>query len=331
MTERINYKFVSLGLLALLLVLLILHVHGGRFTLDPSSLWKSIFNFSDEDQQLIIFRELRIPRSFMALVAGIGLSIAGLLMQTLFNNPLAGPSVLGITSGSSLFVAITMLSGIPFFTSDLGIVSTALIGAVVFSLIILFFSLFVKSQISLLLIGMMLGSFTSAIIQILQTTTHANQLKAFTLWGFGSLQQVSFDQIPLILTVLLIGIISLVYLIKPLNLLVIGERPTRLLGVRIGAFRILIIAVTAIFAGLITAYCGPISFIGLAVPNIVRMLYKTQDHLQLIIGCALAGACTLLICDLLVLWFEPYFLLPLNGVTALFGSPIVVWIILKKF
>ncbi len=328
---KVNYNLVSGFLIGLLLILLTIHVNGGAFALNLKTIGNSIFNFSDTDQTLIIFRELRIPRTFMTIIAGAALSIAGLLMQTLFNNPLAGPSVLGITSGSSLCVAITMLTGISFFTSDLGVVTVALLGALIFSLIILAFSFFVKSQISLLLIGMMLGSFTSAVIQVLQVSTRASQLKAFTLWGFGSMQQVSFNQIPLILLVFAIGVFSLIFLIKPLNLLVIGEKPTQLLGIQLKSFRILIIVVTSIFAGLITAYCGPISFIGLAVPNIVKVLYKTQNHLQLIIGSALVGACTLLFCDLLVLWLEPYFLLPLNGVTALFGSPVVIWIILKKF
>jgi iron complex transport system permease protein len=176
-----------------------------------------------------------------------------------------------------------------------------------------------------------LGSFTSALIQVMQVSSQANQIKAFTLWGFGSMQQVNFNQIPLIFGVFITGVFALIFLIKPLNLLVIGEKPTQLLGIQMKSFRMLIIVVTSIFAGLITAYCGPISFIGLAVPNMVKLLYKTQNHLQLIIGSALVGACTLLFCDLLILWIEPYVVLPLNAVTALIGAPVVVWIILKKF
>jgi len=329
--KSLNYKKISWVLLCCMCGLACWHLHAGRLQWQSGELWKSLFHFSENEQMQVIFREVRIPRTFMAMIAGAGLSIAGLLMQTLFSNPLAGPSVLGITSGSSLCVAITMLSGIPFFTSDLGIISTALIGAILFSLVILFFSFFVKSQVSLLLIGIMLSSFTNAIIQVLQSTTQANQLKAFTLWGFGSLQQVNFEQIPLIFAVFVIGLIALVWLIKPLNLLVIGEKPTQILGVQLKSFRILIIIVTAIFAGLITAFCGPISFIGLAVPNMVKLLYKTQNHLLLLIGCALAGACTLLLCDLIIQWTEDLLLLPLNGVTALIGSPFVIWIILKKF
>jgi iron complex transport system permease protein len=328
---RMSRNIVSWSLIILLFALIFLHVNGGVFGFNFGKIFNSIFTFDTNDQSLIIYRELRIPRTFMAIFAGMGLSIAGLLMQTLFNNPLAGPSVLGITSGASLCVAITMMTGISFFTSDVGIVIIALIGALIFSLIILFFSLFVKSQISLLLIGMMLGSFTSALIQVLQVSSQANQIKAFTLWGFGSMQQVNFNQIPLIFGVFITGVFALIFLIKPLNLLVIGEKPTRLLGIHMKSFRMLIIVVTSIFAGLITAYCGPISFIGLAVPNMVKLLYKTQNHLQLIIGSALVGACTLLFCDLLILWIEPYFVLPLNAVTALIGAPVVIWIILKKF
>ena len=328
---KISRNIVTWSLIILLFALLILHVNGGIFGFHFGKIFSSIFHFDANDQNLIIYRELRIPRTFMAIFAGMGLSIAGLLMQTLFNNPLAGPSVLGITSGASLCVAITMMTGISFFTSDIGIVFIALIGALIFSSIILFFSMFVKSQISLLLIGMMLGSFTSALIQVLQVSSQANEIKAFTLWGFGSMQQVNFNQIPLIFAVFIVGVFALIFLIKPLNLLVIGEKPTQLLGIQMKSFRMLIIVVTSIFVGLITAYCGPISFIGLAVPNMVKLLYKTQNHLQLIIGSALVGACTLLFCDLLILWIEPYFVLPLNAVTALIGAPVVVWIILKKF
>lgn len=326
-----KFNILSIGLIVLLLILAFLHVHGGHFEIRFDTFWNSIFNFSEDQQELIVFREIRIPRTFITIIAGAGLSIAGLLMQTLFNNPLAGPSVLGITSGASLCVAITMLSGISFFSTDYGIVTVALLGALLFSAIILGFSMFVKSQVSLLLIGMMLGSFTNAVIQVLQVSTQESQLKAFTLWGFGSMQQVNFSQIPLIFAVFSIGWCSLIFLVKPLNILVIGEKPTQLLGIQLKSFRILIIVVTSIFAGLITAYCGPVSFIGLAVPNIVKLMYKTQNHLRLIVGSVLIGACVLLFCDLLVLWIEPWFLLPLNGVTALFGAPIVVWIILKKF
>jgi len=326
-------RFLRLHFLYLVIVVLgaLLHVHGGYWSNIGSFQFSSLWQFDAQQMDHVLFREIHFPRTSMAILAGAGLSIAGLLMQTLFNNPLAGPSVLGITTGSSLFVALSMLSGISFFTADLSLIAIALFGALVFSGIIVFFSLFVKSQVSLLLVGMMLGSFTSAIIQIIQLSTHADRLKAFTLWGFGSLQQVNFNQLGIILLVFLIGIVSLLALIKPLNVFVLGEKTAKTLGFKVTQIRVGIIVVSAIFTGLITAFCGPIAFIGLAVPNITKLIYKTQNHTHLLLGTALIGALTLILCDLTILWLEPYFVLPLNGITALIGAPIVVWIILKRF
>jgi iron complex transport system permease protein len=325
--------FLRLLFLYLAIVVLgaLLHVHGGYLSNIGSFQFSSLWQFDAQQMEHVLFREIHFPRTSMAILAGAGLSIAGLLMQTLFNNPLAGPSVLGITTGSSLFVALSMLSGISFFTADLSLIAIALFGALVFSGIIVFFSLFVKSQVSLLLVGMMLGSFTSAIIQIIQLSTHADRLKAFTLWGFGSLQQVNFNQLGIILLVFLIGIVSLLALIKPLNVFVLGEKTAKTLGFKVTQIRVGIIVVSAIFTGLITAFCGPIAFIGLAVPNITKLIYKTQNHTYLLLGTALIGALSLILCDLTILWLEPYFVLPLNGITALLGAPIVVWIILKRF
>lgn len=331
MIEKSKHTKILFLLAIILISLLFLHLNNGKVNLDFKTLFSSIFDFNTEVQQQIVFREIRIPRTIMALIAGASLSVAGLLLQTFFKNPLAGPSVLGITSGSSLFVAITILTGFQFFSTDFGLVFSALIGAFSFSLIILIFSYFVKSAVSLLLIGMMLASFTSAIIQILELITHANQLKAFTLWSFGSLQQVEFNQIGFIFLFFVFTLISLTILIKPLNLLVLGEKEAQFLGLKLKSFKILIIAVSSLFAGLTTAFCGPISFIGLAVPNITKQLFKTQNHKTLLIGSVLIGAIVLLFCDLLLIYLEPFVLLPLNGVTALIGSPIVVWIILKKF
>lgn len=324
-------RLLYIGLTILLILITLLHLHHGSLALEWKQIWKSLFDFDPTLTSDVVFREIRIPRTLMAILAGSGLSIAGLLMQTYFNNPLAGPSVLGITSGSSLFVALTILSGWQVTANDYGLVLSALLGAFVFSLLILGFSYFVKSAVSLLLIGMMLGGFTSAIIQVIQLSTNANDLKAYILWGFGSLQQVGFHQLPFILIVFFLGVLSLISLIKPLNLMVLGESQARLLGTNIKLNRLVLIGIASIFAGLITAYCGPISFIGLAVPNIVKQIFKTQQHQFLLIGCALAGAITLIFCDLCIIYLEDLLLLPLNAITALIGSPIVVWIILKKF
>lgn len=324
-------RIYFLVLLVLLAVLTILHLGNGSFSLDFSDLSSSIFSFDENDKMQLIFREIRLPRTIIALLGGAALSVSGLLLQTYFNNPLAGPSVLGITSGSSLFVALSLLSGISFFTTEIGITMSAMLGAVVFSVIILFFSFFIRSQVSLLLVGMMMGAFTSAIIQVLEVTTNANQLKSFTLWSLGSLQQVSFEQLPFIVLIFGVGLASLILLIKPLNTLVIGEKQAVMLGMNLKQVRISVILVSSLFAGLITAFCGPISFIGLAVPNIVKQLFKTQNHSTLFLACILFGAVVLLLCDLAIILLEAHFAIPLNGITSLIGAPIVVWIILKQY
>lgn len=266
----------------------------------------------------------------MALLAGAGLSIAGLLMQTLFNNPLAGPYVLGINSGSSLFVAFTFMTGIPLLATDIGIVSAALIGAFVFGMIILSFSYVVRSHISLLLIGLMLGSFTSALVYILQTASNSNELKAFTMWVMGSLQNVELSQLPIICSLFLLGTFTSFFIIKPLNVLVIGEKDAKLLGINYRSIRMIIIIITALLTGLITAYCGPIAFVGLAVPNLVKIIFKTQNHLILLFSSMLIGGNFILICDILIQLLEKNISLPINAITSLIGAPFIVFIVLKR-
>lgn len=302
----------------------------GHLDIGFGDLVNSLFDFDETNTQQLIAREVRIPRMFTAFIAGAGLSVAGLLMQTLFNNPLAGPYVLGINSGASLFVAFSIMTGIPFLSSDVGIITNALIGALIFGLIISLFSELVRSQISLLLIGIMLGSFTSAIVSLLEVSSDASELKVFTLWALGSLSRIEFDQIPLIATVFILGIVGSLFLIKPLNLLVLGQNQARLLGLNYKRTRFVIIGITAILTGLITAFCGPIAFVGLAVPNLVRILLKSQHHGLLILSSALIGGIFVLLCDALIQSLENHMVIPINVLTSLIGAPIVVLLILRK-
>src|SRR5690606_19188270 len=205
-----------------------------------------------------------------------------LLMQNLFNNPLAGPNILGISTGSSLFVALSVMTGLSIFTTDFGILSSALIGAIIFGVIILFFSLFAKSHTSLLLIGIMIGSFSSAFVSIIQTYSDAQQLKVFVMWAMGSLQQVTFEQLPIIILFLIGGFVLCFSLVRSLNALAIGSENASILGINIKHVRFIIITVTAVLTGVITAFCGPIAFVGLAVPNLAKIVFKTQNHLTLI-------------------------------------------------
>ena len=303
----------------------------GRFDLSFSQLYQSLFDFDSADTAQLVMREFRIPRALTALLGGASLSVCGLLMQTLFNNPLAGPYVLGISSGSSLFVAMGSLTGMSFFLQDAGMIFLAFSGAILFGGIILFSSIRIRSQVSLLLVGLMLGSIAGALITTLEATASAQELRAYTMWTMGSLQQTHFDQLPLFSMLIFLGLLSCLFLIKPLNALVLGEDHASLLGVRVKRFRFFTILITAILSGTVTAYCGPIAFIGLAVPNVAKMLFKTANHAQLLVGSMLIGGSFLLLVDTAIQLLEPYVLLPVNALTSLIGAPIIILLIVKRW
>jgi iron complex transport system permease protein len=317
-------------LLALLFGAFFLHFLSGEIPISWSSFKNAWLSFDSSNTEHLIVREFRTPRFVMACLAGAALSVSGLMMQTLFNNPLAGPYVLGINSGSSLFVAVSLMTGFTFFKSDFGIVSSALIGAFIFGLIILGLSFRIKNSVSLLLVGLMLGSFSGALVSVIQFLSEANSLKIFTMWAMGSLQTVHVDQLDFIFILFLIGIIGAFLLVKSLNSLVLGETEADQLGISIRRIRLLIIICTALLTGLITAYCGPIAFIGLAVPNLVKILFKTQDHKILLPASLLLGASFLVFCDIIVQSFASTIPMPINAVTSLIGAPMVIYFILKR-
>lgn len=330
MTQRSQHILILTIASVFIPVLLIIHMNLGETEISWDKFWNAFTGSDLTDSHVNIIRNFRIPRAIMALIAGSALSLAGLLMQTLFNNPLAGPYVLGINSGSSLLVALTTMTGFTIFQSDIANISSALLGAFVFGIIILFFARLVKSHISLLLVGLMLGSFTSAFVALIQAESDLQGLKVFTMWSLGSLQNVDIEQLPIILLLFVLGVAASLWIVKPLNNLVIGETHTRLLGFNVGRLRLVIIVVTALLTGLITAYCGPISFVGLAVPNIVRIAMKTQNHRTLILGCLLFGGLFLLICDMFIQIMAGIIPIPINVLTSILGAPIVVFIVLKK-
>jgi iron complex transport system permease protein len=322
--------FLFILLSSVLVLAIFLHLISGQIAISFSEFSAAIFHFDPNNTKHIVALEFRLPRVTMALLAGAGLSISGMLMQTLFNNPLAGPYVLGINSGSSLFVAFSMMTGFAFFQTDFGIITSALIGALIFGFVILGFSLFVKSHISLLLIGLMLGSFTGSIISILQTFSSAQELKAFTMWTMGSLQHVQLQQLPIILLLFMLSVFLCLFLIKPLNVLVLGENTTAALGMNVKRIRIATISITALFTGLITAFCGPIAFVGLAVPNVTRYLFRTQSHSKLLVANFFLGAIFLLLSDTIIQLLEHKIQLPINAFTSIIGAPIIILIVLKR-
>lgn len=292
--------------------------------------WFSFLSADEQAWQLFVI--YRIPEVFIAIVAGFALSIAGLLLQTTLNNPLAGPSILGLTAGSHLMVALTIMGSsiLGLEILDLGITISATIGALIFGLLILVIAARIRSMVSLLLVGMMLGTFVSAITNIILMKADANSVKAFSIWGMGSLQQVSVDQIPLISLLFLVGIALAFLVTKPLNALILGEKPAAILGVKVKQTRWKIIFVVSLLAGLVTAFCGPIGFVGLIVPNLVRMFYKTARHGHLLLASGLIGASVMVLCVLLIRIFEPIMVLPINSLTALLGAPIVLFLLLKN-
>src|SRR5690554_2427866 len=320
------------GLLFILLLLLILFdLTLGSFSISVRDVFNGLFNFDASSSEEVTVRVFRFPRVITAVLAGIALSVSGLLMQTLFQNPLAGPYVLGINSGASLLVAFSTMSSFYAVGNDVGLIASAMVGAFGAGLFILLSSLYVKNKVSLLLVGIMFGSFSGAMVNVVQAYADPNNLKTFMLWSFGSLQGVEFNQLGGLSLVILLGVALSILLVKPLNLLLLGDINASLLGVNMKRVRLLIILVTSILTGSITAFCGPIAFVGLVVPNMMKMIYKTTNHYHLMVGSMLGGALLIVACDIIMQLLSPYLNLPLNALTALIGAPIVMWIIMRKF
>ncbi|MBQ6791086.1 MAG: iron ABC transporter permease [Paludibacteraceae bacterium] len=280
-----------------------------------------------------ILHAIRLPKAFTAILAGAALSVSGLIMQTLFRNPLAGPYTLGVSSGASLGVALlTMLGGIlstfNFQLSSLGLPIAACIGATLVLLLVLAVSRRVTSNVSLLIVGMMFGSIAGALVSLLQNFANPDALKLFIVWTLGSLSSVSWNDMQLLVPILLLGTLFVLLALKPLNGLLLGEDYARGLGIRVERTRLYIVLATGLLAGGVTAFCGPIAFIGVAVPHIARGLFRTSNHRITVPASALIGACLLLVCDVLCSLFT--YPLPISTVSALFGAPVIIWIILRS-
>ena len=272
-----------------------------------------------------ILHAIRIPKAITAVLAGAALSVSGLIMQTLFRNPLAGPYTLGVSSGASLGVAfLTMCSA----TMVMMLPIAACIGATAVLLLVLAVSRRVTGNVSLLIVGMMFGSIAGALVSLLQNFANPDALKLFVVWTLGSLSSVSWADMRLLLPILLLGTLFVILAMKPLNGLLLGEDYARGLGINVQRTRLYIVLATGLLAGGVTAFCGPIAFIGVAVPHIARGIFQTSNHRITIPACALIGAGLLLICDVLCSLFV--YPLPISTISALFGAPIIIWIILKN-
>ena len=279
-----------------------------------------------------IILDFRLPRVIAAMLVGAALSVSGLLMQTLFRNPIAGPYVLGISSGASLGVAVLMLSGISILSGfgQWALVGVAALGSGFVMLLMMLMAWRVRDIVTLLIVGLMLGSATSAIVTILQYFSGLQELKMFVLWSFGSLTRITWEELKVLILIASIGLISTFFIIKPLNALLIGEEYAKSMGVRIMFVRFIVISITALLAGSVTAFCGPIAFIGIATPHLARMLFQTQNHFKLIPTTILLGMVIMLFCDLVAQMPNSEQTLPINAVTSLIGAPVVIWIVVRK-
>ena len=287
-----------------------------------------------------IILESRLPQTVTAMLCGASLAASGLMLQTAFRNPLAGPSILGITNGASLGVAIVMLvtggtlslqvSDVGMFLAgSLAVVVSAFIGAVAVIALLLLASTIVSSNLMLLIVGIMISYLVSSVVSMVHTIANADNIQSYVLWGMGSFNNVTLEQLPLFAVLTLVGLLQAVLLIKPLNALMLGDEYARNLGVNVRRVRRWLLLSTGLLTGISTAYCGPVAFIGLAVPHIARLMMRTADHLTLMPVTIVMGAVVALLCNVISV-LPQHSVLPLNAVTPLFGAPVIIYIILKK-
>ncbi|MFN2260881.1 MAG: iron chelate uptake ABC transporter family permease subunit [Psychroflexus sp.] len=318
--------------------MILLSLYLGSVKIPLSDVLKSIFGFQiDNTTWQYIVLEYRLPKSLTAILVGSGLSLSGLLMQTLFRNPLAGPYVLGLSSGASLGVAILVMGTALFggilgnaFFSKWSIIIAASLGSLMVMLAVLATARKVKDTMTLLIIGLMVASLTSAVVSVLAYFSNADQLQLYIFWSFGSLGNLDWAEVGLLSLCWFLGIILSIFSIKNLNALLLGENYAKSMGVSLSRNRLIIILSTSVLAGSATAFAGPIAFVGLAVPHLVRQIVKTNDHLILLPSVLIVGAIIMLICDIIAQLPGSDLTLPINAVTSIFGAPIVIWLLVRK-
>lgn len=336
LNKRNTILFISLAIIVLLAFVLQLLLGSVQIPFSQVMAVLTGHQIENETWGNIIIQS-RLPGALAALFAGAGLSVSGLQMQTLFRNPVAGPFVLGISAGASLGVAVFILAASVFglapqthVISGWGIIIAASLGAVAIFLINFILSFRLNDVVAILIIGLMIGGGISAIIEIMQSFSSNEALKNFVLWSFGSFRYVGLSQVPYLIFIVSIGCIFSFFLSKPLNLLLLGDTYAASSGLNIRPAKIMIVFCTSILAGCITAFCGPIGFVGLAVPHVARPLFKTADHKVLIPACILLGAAICCLCNVLATSPGSEYVLPVNAVTSLLGAPVVIWVILKQ-
>lgn len=325
-----------IGILALIFILDLML---GSVNIPPDALLTILTGGTVKETWMNIFWDWRVPKAVTAIFAGGALALSGLLMQTYFRNPLADPYILGISSGASLGVALVMMSagvcGIgTIFASvgllgDMSISVAAILGAFFVLLLILLISSKIQSNITILILGIMVSYISGALVTILLQFTDETSMHTYSLWTFGSFSGVTWGQIPFLVILLTAGFILSFCLVKPLNALLLGEQYAESMGMNYRRIQIIIIVTTALMAGAVTAFCGPIGFLGIAVPHFCRAVFVTADHRILVPGCILVGGIIALITDIISHVPGTDIVLPVNAITALFGAPVVIWVIVR--
>jgi iron complex transport system permease protein len=341
MTSGQKYK-TRLPLLFIVLVILTVFcffadIIFGSVHIPFSETWKAFFTDSSSltpDQVIIV--DFRLPRALAAIFSGMALAVSGLLMQTIFRNPLAGPYVLGISSGASLGVAIAVMSGAALFGMDItfisgnwAIVIAAFIGAFLVMFLIMAVSVRIRNIMTILILGIMFSAASAAIVNILQYFSPEAALKSFVIWTMGSLSSITSGQLTVMIPVILAGLVLSFFVAGPLNAILPGDSYAKSAGVNMRLTRFIVFVSTSVLAGAVTAFCGPIGFVGLAVPHIARLIFRTSGHFILIPACLLIGALMMLVSDMLSQLSFSMMTLPINAVTSLLGIPVVVLIILR--
>ncbi|SHF90324.1 iron complex transport system permease protein [Arenibacter palladensis] len=337
MLQLKTYRIYFILLLLVMSICFMVNISLGSVSIPLEDTLNAIIGRTTKvDSWSYIIWNYRIPKAFTAILVGSGLALSGLLMQTLFRNPLAGPFVLGISAGASLGAALLILGSALFsgiflgMVNDISLALASSIGSFLVLLAVMVVAAKVKDTMALLIIGLMFGSITTAVVSVLSYFSSAEKLQQYVYWSFGSIGNLSWNQLLLLLMIIAIGILISIFSIKPLNALLLGESYAKSLGVNMKRSRYSIIVATGLLAGGVTAFAGPIAFIGLAVPHLTRQIFNTTDHKVLVPAVLIYGAILMLICDTIAQMPNSASVLPINAITSIIGAPVVIWLLLRK-
>jgi len=333
-----RYKGLLLLLFVLVILMALINVSLGSVEIPLKDIFNILFTEEIEQESWhYIIVEYRLPKVFTAIFTGSGLAVSGLLMQTLFRNPLAGPYVLGLSSGASLGVAIVIMGASVFgvgtaalLLSKWSLVIASSLGSLLVLLAVLLASAKLRDTMAILIIGLMFASLTAAVVSVLAYFSPAAQLQQYIFWSFGSLGNLSWQEVSILAFFWFVGVVLAIFCIKNLNTLLLGENYARSLGVKISTNRFIIIIATSLLAGSITAFAGPIAFVGLAVPHLIRQVIPTNDHKILLPAVIFGGAILMLLCDIAAQLPGTEYTLPINAITSLIGAPVVIWLLIRK-